>query len=216
MLMKGERIYLSPAMLEFAMQVGEQRYESARKRNTVDCKVSSSSNTFIDVNAACGEVAMLVLLAHKQLICRNTFYKCLNMLRDMSEKSAALGTDTGDIVLDSGFVIDVKTTDYDKEWSRLIVKKKKLKNMIDGYALVTGDYTLSTRFTFRGGISAEKVKLYDAQGDSLWIEQTDLFDADLPIVEDFVSQAELYAKSTWGFYTTADIEIGDDTFGGKL
>lgn len=207
-LRKGTEVFLTNEMMQFAADVGAARYNAARARNTHDAKISTDSNMFIDINAACGEIALLALLAQHGLINKSTFDKCIHMLRDMSAKSAASGTDTGDLVLDSGFTLDVKTTDYDQEWSRLIVPYKKLKNKIDGFALVTGNYLTSPRFTFRGFITKEGAKTYKLEmgENALWISQTDIFNLETRS-EGF--DTSVLNNDVWSLYTIDDL-LDDD------
>jgi len=151
---KETRIKLPQHALDFAIRVGNARYAKSREQGVVDGKVASDA-FFIDQNGAAGEVAFLILLLNYGLMDEAVFLGNLTEIARIDVRSAVAGTDTGDIVLQKGGTIDVKTTEYQS--GSLIVLPHKLSNKVDGYVLMKGSVKYGV-FVFGGWKDREGVR----------------------------------------------------------
>lgn len=151
----GTKVTLSEDRLELAREVGEGRYTRCRSAGVYNGRHSGRGDDFVDVNGACGEVALLQLLL-EQGLSTDDFNESLRLILDVSPKSAARGEDAGDLLV-GGQRIDVKTTHYETGSLIIAPQKQGSRSGVHGFALMTGDYTRGPDFVFRGWLDADSV-----------------------------------------------------------
>jgi len=131
MLKKGTYTILNTGEFFAAKSVGLERLRIDEEKQVVDRLRSTNGKEFTAINGMCGELAAAKL--------RNVFPSL-----GIEPVSSFLGTDAGDTVY--GRRIDFKTSlaDY------CPIRVPTWKHADKDYALITGDYRNSLRYTFRG------------------------------------------------------------------
>jgi len=164
MLLRNKTITLSQEMFAFAEAIGKGRYARSRESGIFNNRKSNLPDEFIDVNGACGEVAVNCLMFIYNAISMESFLDGIDMIRDNGIKSVASGSDLGDLILDNGQTLDIKTTHYTT--GNLLITARKLRSSIDLYAGCRGDYLNTRDFEFIGYQTADYLRYNYRQGES--------------------------------------------------
>lgn len=155
-LRKNTPIVLTADQFRMCTDLANLRGISNRDGGIPNGRISQRSDYFIEVNGLAGEVAQLTLLLQFNLIDICAFAWSLNMIKSTIPRSARRGDDEGDMVLDSGWTVDAKTTHY--SYGELPVRyTKRYAPLIKSYTLITGDFEVSLEYIFRGYLDGEQM-----------------------------------------------------------
>lgn len=151
-------IVLNTVEQKIAKYIANQRYENARSKNIIDCKIGTQSNYDTDLEGISSEIA---------------FCKAYNIYPNLENN-----IDDGFDVIYNGFKIDIKSTKY-KSGCLLATLKQKNNNNVDIFVLVIGrfpgPYTVIGAATKQSLINEQNIKDL-GRGKGYVLEQKDLKD----------------------------------------